>query len=79
MNYFYFVGVDMEKKSFDATILSSDECKIAYHQFENNKQGVVKMVKWIKSHKIQLSQVLICVEDMGTYIVTPRPTTPCRT
>lgn len=68
MNYFYFVGMDMAKNTFDATILSLDEQKLAYSQFENNKKGVVKMIKWVKSHKIKLSQILFCVENMGTYI-----------
>ena len=42
MNYFYFVGIDVAKLSFDATILNFEEKEIAYSQFDNNDKGIKK-------------------------------------
>lgn len=69
MNYFYFVGIDAAKDSFDATILrESDEQEVGYKQFVNNEEGITDMLKWVKSFKIKLPEVLICAENMGVYV-----------
>lgn len=68
MNYFYFVGIDVAKLSFDATILNFEEKEIAYSQFDNNDKGIKKMLKWVKSFKIKLSETLFCAENMGVYV-----------
>ena len=68
MNYFYFVGIDVAKLSFDATILNFEEKEIAYSQFDNNDKGIKKMLKWVKSFKIKLTETLFCAENMGIYV-----------
>lgn len=68
MKYFYFVGIDVAKLSFDASIIDSEEKEIAYAHFKNDNKGVLSLLKWIKSHKISLSETLFCAEATGCYI-----------
>jgi len=68
MNYFYFVGIDVAKLSFYATILNFEEKEIAYSQFDNNDKGIKKMLKWVISFKIKLTETLFCAENMGIYV-----------
>lgn len=71
MNYFYFIGIDAAKISFDATILDAkSENTIAYSQFNNDAKGIAAMLKWVKSFNIKLSSALFCVENMGVYVST---------
>lgn len=68
MNYFHFIGIDLGKESFDATILTKEEDLISHSQFENTPQGVAELIKWVKSFKIKLTSSLFCVENMGSYV-----------
>ncbi len=68
MKFSYFVGLDVAKLTFDATILDIEKNEVAYSQFDNNQSGVLKMLKWVRSFKIELSQTLFCAEKMGTYV-----------
>lgn len=60
--------MDVAKLTFDATILDIEKNEVAYSQFNNNQKGVLEMLKWVRSFKIQLSQTLFCAEKMGTYV-----------
>ncbi len=69
MNYYYFIGIDAAKDSFDATIFrEEDEQKVDYKHFANDKKGINEMLKWVKSFKISLKESLFCVENMGVYV-----------
>ena len=35
MNYSYFVGLDVGKKTFDASLMSADEKELSHKSFEN--------------------------------------------
>lgn len=67
MNYFWFIGIDLGKTSFDASILSNDEQEIAHHQFKNTEEGMSKMMAWLASYDVDASQSLFCAENMGKY------------
>lgn len=68
MKFSYFVGLDVAKLTFDATILDIEKKEVAYSQFNNNGKGVLEMLKWVRSFMIPLSQTLFCAEKMGTYV-----------
>jgi len=67
MNYFWFIGIDLGKTSFDASILSNDEQEIAHHQFKNSDEGMTKMMAWLASHDVDTTKSLFCAENMGKY------------
>lgn len=67
MNYFWFIGIDLGKTSFDASILSNEEQEIAHKQFKNTEEGVAKMMAWLASHKVDIYKTLFCAENMGKY------------
>lgn len=68
MNYSYYAGLDVGKLSFDVSLINSEQQEIGFSQFPNNKSGLTKLLQWVKSFKIPLSEVLFCTEDMGSYI-----------
>lgn len=67
MNYYHFIGLDLGKLSFDATILKKDGTQLSHSQFENTPKGMIKFMKWVRSFKVVLSRTLFCAENMGTY------------
>lgn len=68
MNYYHFIGLDLGKLSFDATILTKEEDSIAYSRFENTPQGMIELIKWAKSFQVDLRTILFCAENMGSYV-----------
>ncbi len=68
MNYFYFVGLDVAKSTFDATILDAEEQSVGYQQFKNTPKGVERMLSWAKALGADLRTTLICAENMGVYV-----------
>ena len=69
MNYFWFIGIDLGKTSFDASILSNDEQEIAHKQFKNTEEGMANMKAWLVSYEVDTSKTLFCAENMGTVLV----------
>lgn len=65
---FYYAGLDVGKRSFDVSLVSNEQQEVGFSQFSNNEDGLAKLLKWIKTFKIALSEVLFCAEDMGSYI-----------
>jgi len=57
-----FVGIDISKLSFDAAVLQDT----AYHHrnFDNNSDGFVLFLKWVRSFK---TPALFCLEATGIY------------
>ena len=39
MNYSHFVGLDVEKKTFDASLMSADEKELSHKSFDNIQLG----------------------------------------
>lgn len=64
-----FIGIDFSKKTFDVSVIDSDNLQaIGYHQFENSKSGCVCLLKWIKTLTKQTdSHWLFCGEHTGLY------------
>ena len=57
MNYSHFVGLDVGKKTFDASLMSADEKELSQKSFDNIPEGIQS-----------LSKLLFCAENMGSYV-----------
>lgn len=68
MNYSYFFGLDVYKKSFDAFLMSSDEEELGYRSFANSESGIHSLLDWVSSYVTTLDSVLFCAENMDSYI-----------
>jgi transposase len=66
-----FVGIDVSKKTFDATLLrSADPQTTAIHQcFDQDIAGYKSFIQWLKNNNACVNdQMLICLEHTGIYI-----------
>lgn len=61
----HFIGIDISKDYFDATILLGNIQK--HDQFLNTKKGVQAFLKWIKNEGCLVDDSLICMEHTGVY------------
>lgn len=61
-----FIGIDISKEYFDASILV-DNTKFNHNQFRNTKKGVTKFLNWIKEEGCSIDSTLICMEHTGIY------------
>lgn len=68
MNYSHFVGLDVGKNTFDASLMSADEKEVSHNSFDNTPWGIQALLAWIASHQLSLSEVLFCAENMGNYV-----------
>ena len=68
MNYSYFVGLDVGKKTFDASLMSADEKELSHKSFENTPEGIQVLLEWIAGYHLSLSELLFCAENMGSYV-----------
>ena len=67
MNKFkHFIGIDISKEYFDATILL-DSKQSVHNQFSNTKSGINQFLKWIKQESCSIDTTLICMEHTGIY------------
>lgn len=57
-----FFGIDISKLTFDVTVLIEGKSK--HKKFDNNSQGFLRFLKWIKSLN---SDCYICMEATGIY------------
>lgn len=67
MNYSHFVGIDVSKLTFDASILDPEENELAHRKFKNNPSGIQEMIDWAKAFQADISSTLFCAENMGCY------------
>ena len=65
MNYSHFVGIDVSKLTFDASILDSEENELGHRKFKNSSSGVQEMKDWAKAFHADISSTLFCAENMG--------------
>ena len=68
MNYSHFVGIDVSKMTFDASILDSEEQESGHRRFRNDTAGIQEMLDWTASFNIDINQTLFCAENMGCYV-----------
>ena len=68
MNYSHFVGIDVSKLTFDASILDSEENELAHRKFKNSSSGVQEMLDWATAFQADISSTLFCAENMGCYV-----------
>ena len=68
MNYSHFVGIDVSKMTFDASILDSEEQESGHRRFRNDAAGIQEMLDWTASFNIDINQTLFCAENMGCYV-----------
>jgi len=67
MNKFtQFIGIDISKEYFDASIYVEVN-KYKHNQFANNKKGILEFIKWIKGEGCSIDSTLICMEHTGIY------------
>ena len=68
MNYSHFVGLDVGKNTFDASLMSADEKELSHNSFDNTPEGIQSLLVWIANHQLSLSEILFCAENMGNYV-----------
>ena len=64
MNYSHFVGIDVSKLTFDASILDSEENELAHRKFRNSLSGIQEMLDWAMSFQADISSTLFCAEKI---------------
>lgn len=64
MNYSHFVGLDVGKKTFDASLMSADEKELSHKSFDNTPTGIQSLLDWIAGYHLSLSKLLFCAENM---------------
>lgn len=68
MNYKWFVGIDISKKTLDAVLYVKDSTQKSPHiQISNNNSGYIKLVKWLEKQKVTINFTLFCMEHTGIY------------
>ena len=70
MDYSYFVGLDVGKKSFDASLMSCNDEELSHRRFVNTESGIHGLLDWVYSHVPSGSGILFCAENMGSYVTT---------
>lgn len=68
MNYKYFVGIDVSKKTLDYSILSEGK-EILHTQLKNSIDGLEQFLKKLSviCEKDNFDEVLFCMEHTGIY------------
>ncbi len=70
-NYELFVGLDISKKWFDASITTNGKkSEMLHRRFNNSLKGFALLVKWLKGQSKKLSingPWLLCMEHTGIY------------
>lgn len=65
-----FVGIDVSKRTFDASLLRYADQQTTTHQsFDQSLSGYKAFIQWLKSNDVTVdNDVLICLEHTGIYI-----------
>jgi len=68
MKFKWFVGVDISKKTLDATLFDKMLLKKSPHiGVSNNMKGFKELIVWLKKQCGQLDGLIICMEHTGVY------------
>jgi transposase len=68
MQFTKILGIDISKKTFDVALSENKvNSKIINNQFTNNLKGFQSLLKWLKTEKVNLEELLVCMENTGVY------------
>ena len=69
MNKNWFIGIDVSKKTLDASIFVAGEVinRFPHTQARNDKEGFKELLKWLKERGVRLQDALIGLEFTGYY------------
>jgi len=68
MNYKWFVGIDISKKTLDLVLYKKELQKKSPHcKIHNNQSGFKAITKWLKEQNAKLQDTLFCMEHTGIY------------
>jgi transposase len=64
-----FVGIDISKTWFDATLITTDSSFMVIHQqFSQTMEGYDQMSSWLQQHNVSMNgETLFCMEYTGIY------------
>ena len=66
MNYKWFVGIDIAKKTLDVVLYKKElQKKSPYCQILNNSDGFNNLMKWLKEQNVVVKHTLFCMESTG--------------
>lgn len=64
----YFVGIDISKATFAASIFKGDDKSVITEEsIPNNPDGFISFVSWLSKHNTRASNSVICMESTGVY------------
>lgn len=65
----YYIGIDISKKTLDASIFveNMEEKRFPHLKVDNNKTGFREILKWARKEKVNLKDCLFCMENTGHY------------
>lgn len=71
MNFLLFVGIDISKLTFDATIFHGDNVDNFVHKaFENTASGFALFMIWVRQFgEVKDTEILFCMENTGSYSI----------
>ena len=69
MNFIRFIGIDVSKKTLDASIFQSGEVinKFPHIQVRTDKQGFKDLLRWTKEQGVKPKDALFGLEFTGYY------------
>jgi transposase len=68
MKYSHILGIDISKKTIDVALSQNQaNANMLNRKFTNNLKGYQSLLVWLKKEKVELGQVLICLENTGIY------------
>ncbi|OJW72783.1 MAG: hypothetical protein BGO68_00595 [Candidatus Amoebophilus sp. 36-38] len=68
MQYSYMLGIDVSKTTIDIALRQNKaNASIVNNKFSNNLKGYKALLAWLHKEKVQIGQVLICLENTGIY------------
>ncbi len=68
MNYKWFVGIDVSKKTLDvSSFIKELGDKSPHEQFTNDGKGYKAVIRWLKKQGAIVKEVMFCMEHTGVY------------
>ena len=65
--YRFFVGIDLSKTYFDASIVGTDGKRLAHKRLENTPESFPALLDWVASTTRSETAPLFCLEHTGAY------------
>ncbi len=68
MNYKWFVGIDVSKKTLDVALYRKElQNKSPHCKIPNNSNGFKLLLNWLSEHSVKPKYTLFCMESTGVY------------